>query len=91
MKEKRFKKYYEELDISEVCALCEHACGIYSDTECLCRFRGVVENDFHCRKFVYDLTKRIPHRIMHEPFGADPEWEETEAAAAVDENIAAPE
>ncbi|MBQ8576718.1 MAG: hypothetical protein IJ449_01930 [Clostridia bacterium] len=61
----------EELDITEVCAMCEHASPLRGD-EVLCEMRGVVEGGHHCKKFRYDLLKRKPVRRNAEPLLSEP-------------------
>ena len=52
------KKLLEELDIAKKCAFCEHASETLSPDCMICKRRGVVNADFHCRAFAYDLMKR---------------------------------
>ena len=56
------KKMLEELDIAKKCAFCEHASETLTPDCMICRRRGVVSADFHCRAFAYDLMKRQPKR-----------------------------
>ncbi len=59
---------YEVYDIEESCAFCEHASPLSDDREVLCRYKGVVQVSYRCKKFTYDLLKRIPSpRIMSLP------------------------
>ena len=63
----------ETLDISEVCAYCEHAVPLLNRDEVLCRKNGVVAADHHCKKFSYDLLKRKPvRRRPAEPLLSEP-------------------
>lgn len=63
----------ETLDISEVCAYCEHAVPLLNRDEVLCRKNGVVAADHHCKKFSYDLLKRKPaRRRPTEPLLSEP-------------------
>ena len=41
------------------CAECEHA-SILADSNLLCRYAGVVPPEYVCRRFRYDLLKRVP-------------------------------
>lgn len=43
----------------KVCALCQHACDFRGD-ELLCRKKGPVSFDYHCRHFQYDPMRRKP-------------------------------
>ncbi len=44
-----------------LCALCERA-SVIDENDMLCRKRGVVSRNYHCRKFQYDPLKRIPQK-----------------------------
>lgn len=63
------KKQLEELDIAKKCAFCEHASGTLTPDCMICKRRGVVSSEFHCRAFVYDLMKRHPKRLPALPRG----------------------
>jgi len=54
---------YNETDRPRLCMYCENASPLRSETEMLCRYRGVVSALHVCRKFMYDPLKRRP-RIM---------------------------
>lgn len=60
--------------IEKMCAYCVHS-GKMSDEKCLCIKKGVVEPDYHCRKFKYDPLKRIPVRQKPKDFS---EYDETD-------------
>ena len=48
-------------NIEPACKHCESArLHIDGKHEVLCERRGVVGENYHCRKYVYDPTKRIP-------------------------------
>ena len=50
-----------KLDRSDcICARCEFASYVCDDDVMLCRVRGIVPADWHCRKFSYDPVKRVP-------------------------------
>ena len=73
MKIKYTAEQKETLDISEVCAYCEHAVPLLTDHEVLCRKNGIVSADHHCKKFSYDLLKRKPlRRRPTEPLLSEP-------------------
>ena len=43
-----------------VCLFCENASVLNGDDNLLCKYKGIVSEDFVCRKYVYDPLKRIP-------------------------------
>ena len=49
-----------ENDYRKVCLLCENATVINGNSDVLCRFHGVVKEDFCCRRYIYDPLKRNP-------------------------------
>lgn len=51
-----------EKDISPSCSYCAHGKTAPDGETVLCRKNGVVEKDFSCRKFSYDVLKRQPRR-----------------------------
>ncbi len=66
------KEQKERLDITAVCAYCEHASPLRGD-DMLCPKYGVVTVDHSCRKFRYDLLKRKPApRTLAEPLLTEP-------------------
>ena len=56
------KEAFETFDITEKCGVCEHAEILDQLGSCLCDCKGVVDENYHCRRFCYDITKRIPVR-----------------------------
>ena len=50
------KKY----DIEEMCRTCEHAELLVDTDTVLCERKGIVRADSVCRKFIYDVLKRVP-------------------------------
>lgn len=50
----------KESDYIKMCLFCENATVLKSDTNLLCKYKGIVSEDFFCRKFVYDPLKREP-------------------------------
>ena len=56
------KAQKDALDIQAICACCEHALPIHGKGDMLCRIHGIVSENYSCRKFRYDLLKRIPVR-----------------------------
>lgn len=66
------KKLFNEKDISPSCSYCEHGKTAPDGESVLCKKRGVVEKDFSCKKFSYDVLKRHPKRPLPlEEFSAD--------------------
>ena len=56
-----FGKKNKEEEYVKCCALCEYAAE--ADAEhMLCKKKGQVDKNSVCRKFTYDITKRIPKR-----------------------------
>ncbi|MGP1360901.1 MAG: hypothetical protein ACTTK5_00480 [Candidatus Fimenecus sp.] len=50
-------------NITPSCAYCTHA-KIAKDNETfLCLKKGIVSNDYSCKKYSYDIFKRIPKRL----------------------------
>ncbi len=47
-------------DLPCVCEFCEHAALIHDEYNVLCEFRGIVNREYHCKKYVYDPLKRVP-------------------------------
>ena len=41
------------------CAYCRHGAGLDHE-EVICRHKGVVPEEYHCRRFVYDPLRRVP-------------------------------
>ena len=50
-------------DTPKVCGYCRYASAIAGAEEMLCEHRGVVSQEYRCRKFVYDPLKRVPRRL----------------------------
>ena len=56
-----FGKKKREEEYVKCCALCEHASR--GEGEFMtCRKKGQVEKNSVCRKFTYDITKRVPQK-----------------------------
>lgn len=47
-------------DYVKICLFCENATVLKGDENLLCQYKGIVSEDFVCRKFVYDPLKRDP-------------------------------
>ena len=48
-------------NIEPACKYCELALqNMSGERHVLCEKYGVVRGDYHCRKYIYDPTKRIP-------------------------------
>lgn len=55
------------------CAYCAHGRSI-SETQVVCKRKGVVDAGGHCFRFVYDPLRRVPPRpaaLRTEQFSAD--------------------
>ncbi len=50
----------KETDYVPVCLNCENASILKGESNVLCKYRGVVSEDYKCRKHTYDPLKRIP-------------------------------
>lgn len=64
----RFTHGDEEI---KACEFCEKASALHGETDMLCSVRGVVSRDFFCRRFSYDLLKRVPKAPL-KPIIPDP-------------------
>lgn len=62
----RYKKE-KESELVRCCAFCERASVLTDEDHILCEKKGVVAQSFRCRRFVYDPTKREPHRMPQMP------------------------
>ena len=47
-------------EIEKMCRTCEHAELLVDTDRVLCDRKGIVKADGICRKFVYDILKRVP-------------------------------
>ena len=56
------KKLLNKKEISPSCSYCAHGKLSPDGETVLCKKKGIVEKDFACRKFVYDVLKRQPKR-----------------------------
>ena len=54
-------------DYSKVCLYCENATVLQGENTVLCKYKGVVSEDYVCRKFVYDPLKREPKSALKIP------------------------
>jgi len=50
----------QSIERPQFCTFCEHAVCIADHENVLCRYKGVVNKEYQCRRFSYDLLKRIP-------------------------------
>ena len=48
--------------ISPKCEYCEFGKSSPDNETVLCPKKGVVAKDFHCRKYRYDIMKRVPQK-----------------------------
>lgn len=53
--------------IDRLCAYCAHAGKVDMET-CVCKRKGLVPAEHHCRKFKYDPLKRVPVRMKPKDF-----------------------
>ena len=49
------------IDHEKVCLFCENAAILKSNNNVLCKYNGIVNEGYVCRKFVYDPLKRKPN------------------------------
>ncbi|MBE6827660.1 MAG: hypothetical protein E7514_03475 [Ruminococcaceae bacterium] len=56
------KSLFNTEDISPACEYCQYGRPAPDGKTVLCPKKGVVKNDFHCRKYKYDIMKRVPKR-----------------------------
>ncbi len=47
-------------DMTPRCEYCENGKRLPTETEVLCREKGIVELGYSCKKFIYDPLKRQP-------------------------------
>ena len=47
-------------DYQKVCLLCENATILKGNNGILCKYKGIVSEDYVCRKYIYDPLKREP-------------------------------
>ena len=57
------KKEKNTPEIPKYCCYCENATLINDENNVLCSKKGIVNNDYKCRKFVYDPLKRKPRPL----------------------------
>lgn len=57
------KKILEQYDITKKCAFCEFASKTLDESKMLCKKKGVVNAEYCCFNFRYDLMKRAPKRL----------------------------
>ena len=50
----------KEIDYKKICLFCENATVLRKGDDLLCKIKGIVSEDFCCRKFIYDPLKRQP-------------------------------
>lgn len=50
-------------NISPSCAYCIHSKKSKDNKNFLCLKKGVVSSDYSCKKYSYDIFKRIPKRL----------------------------
>lgn len=50
-------------DIPYVCQFCEHAALINDECNVLCEYKGIVNREYKCKKYVYDPLKRVPRTL----------------------------
>lgn len=47
-------------DIEPMCLYCEHGKQVLTTDDIICKKKGLVRCDYHCRKFKYTPINRIP-------------------------------
>ena len=60
----KLKKLLNKKSISPSCSYCEYGKLSPDGETVLCKKKGIVEKDFSCRKFSYDVLKRQPKRPL---------------------------
>ncbi len=50
----------KDIEIEKICAMCEHSEDIFDGENVLCHRKGVVPATYKCRRFSYDILKRVP-------------------------------
>lgn len=58
----KMKKLLNKKEISPSCSYCALGKSAPDGETVLCKKKGVVEKDFACKKFIYDVLKRQPKR-----------------------------
>ena len=56
------KKIIDKKNIEASCSYCAHGKFSPLGETILCQKKGIVEKDFYCKKFKYDVLKRQPRR-----------------------------
>lgn len=56
------KSVFNTVSISPACAYCQHGKPSPDGETVLCVKKGVVAKDYKCRKYKYDIMKRVPRR-----------------------------
>ena len=54
-------------DEAKLCEFCRFATEIKTTEDMLCAYKGVVDKEYSCRKFVYDPLKRVPRKLPELP------------------------
>ena len=49
-----------EANITKACEFCEFSVPLIDESQVLCKKFGIVSCNYSCKKFIYDLLKRIP-------------------------------
>lgn len=66
------KKLLNKKEISPSCSYCAYGKESPDGETVLCKKKGIVEKDFACKKFTYDVLKRQPRRpIVLEKFNPE--------------------
>lgn len=45
------------------CEFCRYAEALSETENMLCKYKGAVEKEYSCRKFIYDPLKRVPRKL----------------------------
>ena len=57
-----WKKKRDDEEYISCCGICEYASAHEEEGYMLCSKKGKVEKEHICRRFSYDITKRIPRK-----------------------------
>ena len=57
------KSVFNTVNISPACAYCQHGKPSPDGETVLCVKKGIVAKDYKCRKYKYDIMKRVPRRV----------------------------
>ncbi len=72
-------KPYRDEEQQSVCLYCEYAKILPSGDQVLCPYKGILGIGNYCRRFRYDILKRVPKAPRHilRPDDAELVWDDT--------------